>query len=362
MYTMSMQGSMRENEQGFASIVIAIVLVLVLSLTTIGFAQLMRNEQRSALDKQLSNQAYYAAESGINDASKAINNGFSEAKTECGPLPADDNRSGAAQLKTSSVGNNSGASYTCLLINPFPDELKYLIYKEEPRATQITGANPSNPAETVLINSIVVGWEDESANTSFAPNPDPGYRFDTATAWKHTGLLKITLTPLTSAGINRDKLTKETYTAYLYPNTSSPSNPPTYSYGSGLNKDGGVILNGNCHVNNRTRAGQSYCAVEITGLASGNYLMTMSSVYQNSKVTVLAKGEGGSALKIKNAQTVIDSTGKAQDVLRRVQARISTRNDYVPPAGTEAALSICKQLQLTPDSGSSGSPDVCPAP
>ena len=56
------------NEEGFASIVIALILIIVLSLLTIGFAQLARREQQTALSKQLANQAQYAAESGINDA------------------------------------------------------------------------------------------------------------------------------------------------------------------------------------------------------------------------------------------------------------------------------------------------------
>ena len=59
------------DQRGFAAIVVALVLILVLSLLTIGFAELMRHEQRSALDKQLSSQAYYAAESGVNDAVSA---------------------------------------------------------------------------------------------------------------------------------------------------------------------------------------------------------------------------------------------------------------------------------------------------
>src|ERR1039458_10050844 len=73
----------KDDQSGFASIVIASVIILVLSLITVGFAQLMQREQRSALDRQLSSQAYYAAESGINDAVSAINSGFNVAKSTC---------------------------------------------------------------------------------------------------------------------------------------------------------------------------------------------------------------------------------------------------------------------------------------
>jgi Tfp pilus assembly protein PilX len=73
-----------DNESGFASLVVASVLIVVLSLMTVGFAQLMRSNQTSALNKQLSDQAYYAAESGINDAAQAYNAGYSLSKTACG--------------------------------------------------------------------------------------------------------------------------------------------------------------------------------------------------------------------------------------------------------------------------------------
>src|ERR1700722_1988557 len=64
----------QENEQGFASLVIALVIIVVIALITVGFAQLSRREQQTALDKQLANQAYYAAESGVNDTYYLIQN------------------------------------------------------------------------------------------------------------------------------------------------------------------------------------------------------------------------------------------------------------------------------------------------
>ena len=63
------------DEHGFASIVIALILIIVLALFTIGFAQLARREQQTALDSQKATQAQYAAESGINNAYKDILSG-----------------------------------------------------------------------------------------------------------------------------------------------------------------------------------------------------------------------------------------------------------------------------------------------
>ncbi len=95
------------KQDGFASIVIAIIMVIVLSLITVGFAQLMRTEQRSALDKQLSSQAYYAAETGVNDAAKALNAGYAGVKTNCAPLPTSTTVPGGQFLTNNIVGDAS---------------------------------------------------------------------------------------------------------------------------------------------------------------------------------------------------------------------------------------------------------------
>lgn len=55
------------NQDGFASIIVAIIFLLIASLITIGFTQLMIADQKLSLKNQLSQQSYYAAESGIND-------------------------------------------------------------------------------------------------------------------------------------------------------------------------------------------------------------------------------------------------------------------------------------------------------
>src|SRR4051794_12557602 len=66
------QHGQRFGEDGFASIVIALVMITVLALITVSFAQLARREQQSALSKQLASQANYAVESGINDLKNKI--------------------------------------------------------------------------------------------------------------------------------------------------------------------------------------------------------------------------------------------------------------------------------------------------
>src|SRR5579884_2233180 len=102
------------NERGFASIVIALILIIVLALLTVGFAQFSRREQQSALDKQLAVQAKYAAESGINDVVQGIANGTitSSSGSSCLAQP---------QYNNVQINPTTGAAYTCEIVNLTPN-------------------------------------------------------------------------------------------------------------------------------------------------------------------------------------------------------------------------------------------------
>jgi hypothetical protein len=366
------------NESGFASIVIAMVLILVLSLMTVGFAQLMRNEQNSALNKQLSSQAYYAAETGVNDAAKAVNAGFSVAKTTCGYTTAQiqalsgTNQTAAEEyLASDTIGASTNASYPCLLINPTPLQLMFSdIDTNDSKVVELSGLNPATN-NLQLINSLNISWQPDSTNSSsgqplfvpgngnnFYPSSASGY---SGTTWPATGVLRISLTPLGSGHINRTDLITSTYVAFLYPNATSsnastPTTLPTYldniTYTNGNaatvtinDQSNGPILDGDCSTGNTPM----YCNVQITGLNQANYLLVMNSIYSPNSVTVTAEGPSNTPLDIGNAQTLIDSTGEAQGVLRRIQVRLSDRPNYDIPNGTEATEGICKQLAVAPN-------------
>jgi|SRR5579884_2237741 len=108
------QRNIRQDERGFASIVIALILITVLALITVGITQLSNGEQQISLGKTLSDQAYYAADSGINDMVNYIDhNGTGP------PLPADS----AGCIDPAQFGLNphigdlySGVDYTCIIL------------------------------------------------------------------------------------------------------------------------------------------------------------------------------------------------------------------------------------------------------
>jgi hypothetical protein len=363
-------GDEGRDQDGFAALVIAIVLVLVLSLVTVGFATLMRREEKAALDKHLSEQAYYAAEAGINDASKAINLGFNAAKNTCGPLDTVANPALLSQpgiqylsgVNSGQVGSDPNIKYTCLLIDPYPKSIDIgSVDNVMSKTYKLFSVNKDDPTAPADLQSLNISWEAAGGGSSaFVTNAGmvTNHQFTPAANWTYAPVLRVTLTPLASGGISRTDLSQKTYTAFLYPN-SSASATITDQYGNGIGTAQGVIVNGNCHGGQPAYA----CNVTVDQLTTNYYLITLRSIYGNSQVHITGAGTDGNYVRFKGSQTLVDSTGKAQDVLRRVQVRIPTGNEYPhTDYGIQSTTDICKVLRLTPTDTTSGDSANCPLP
>jgi hypothetical protein len=325
----------------------------------------MRNAESQALDKQLSNQAYYAAEAGINSATKAIDAGFIKEKNTCGVLTADPtNNPGSQFLADNTVGGSSdttGASYPCLLIDPMPKTLEYdPIGVGQSRVVYMETHNDGGDA--VMIHTIKVSWEDAAGGTTFAGSgsscetlyPSSGG----ATNWNATSMLRVEIIPIAAGSgyLQRDNLMRNMAVAFLCPNAGN-GHPGSVTYTNASGPNAGVIVKGNCN----TAAPLRHCSATITGLQvfqQSSAFLTLRSMQSSTRVTVEAFSSDSAdptsgRLRIAKAQTLVDSTGKAQDVLRRIQARVPAYDTYDIPDGTVGT--ICKQLYILPNSGSSSS-------
>src|SRR5487761_1358632 len=96
----------QSSQAGIASITVTMIMMIVISLIVLSFAQIARREQRQSIDRQLSVQAYYAAESGANIARTAILASPSPImKNTCGPN---------AQFPNNVIDAQTNVSITCL--------------------------------------------------------------------------------------------------------------------------------------------------------------------------------------------------------------------------------------------------------
>lgn len=319
------------DEKGFASIVIALILIIVLALLTIGFAQLARREQQNALGKQLATQAYDAAESGINDVRSVL-----PAIASASPQPAPDQCLSSIQLtsfglnpdiKSSQGASNRGVSYSCVMVNLNPTSLV-----KDP-----LGANAGWTTAYTLSgvpSKLTIKWTSKDGKAG----PYPSSGFTPLSGWVSPNVLQFSLTPLTS--MSRATLISNTFTAYLYPSSSGGS--MNYTAGSQ-----GSIAPAACS--------GTTCSIDLTGLggfsASTQYLMRIvAAPYDDSAITVTAKA-GSADLEFSGAQTIVDVTGRARNVLKRLRVRVPTTNQAALPNYGLEGQDICKRFMTDPVSG-----------
>lgn len=335
---------LHQNQSGLVSIIVTMLVMMILGITVIGFAQVSRREQRQTLDRQLSTAAYYAAESGINDAIQKIENNTITGNFE------DCDDSDSAHLNKN-IGSGGNFAYTCLLVDQNPDKLEY--GSIDPEKSQIIPINSNGES----ITRIEISWQDKSGSApvglpnAVAPFPAGG---TVPGAWNlPVGMLEVSLTP--ESNYERNAMIDNTVTGYLYPSSNLDPRSNTLRYDPApapINISKGEIVSGKCITSNTPR--HCKAIIDLTGAPSGStkYLMRLRAIYKSSAVTITAYN-GTNQLSLTGAQAVIDSTGKANDVLRRVQVRVPRHTSYnYPEYVLDSSDSICKQLSVYPGGGS----------
>jgi hypothetical protein len=359
-----------KNEQGMVSITVAIVFISVISLVVLGFSQVSRRNSRETLDRQLASQAYYAAEVGVNDAMKGMALPISTGQ----PVPEQTQCNGNQYTKNNGEISTSdpGTKYTCLLVDPTPDKVSYDNVTSGSSVVIPLNANGGDG----ILHENVIEWTRTASPAPSAKVSDCTYSPGTnpnAAAWPPRcpfGLLKVDLMPIqgrvgATPGTTEDPISaaKATMTMYVYPHPGSTAdaNLPVVNYeftapnAFGTGAPQGKIAQANCDAN--------VCRIKVSNLEFSRAYMRVRSLYQTAQNLQVQATDGGSFAR---AQAVVDVTGKAQDVLRRIQVTISlsggvgnsTRTDAggYSDYGVQTSKSICKRYTISPEVGGSDLP------
>jgi len=340
------------NQQGFASIVIALILILVLALLTVGFAALARREQQNALDKQLATQANYAAETGANDLTHLIRQAIAKSGdptyhpsltdlAAVDPTRCIENQS-VPNLPSDSLDSTADIRYTCALLDLHPPSLQKDPLDANTAWNFSFSTDEASSAPPAPLDKLTVSWQSTGGlgprtTTGFAPRTG-------ANKWTSMAVLQVSITPLLP--LNRGALLSNTYTTFLYPMNGG---------GTADYSPNGSIAQ--APVVNATGCGAgAACSVTIDNLshfgavAGEGYLMTIYAYYDNSNVVISnARDTNGVQLNFINGQARIDVTGKDKDVLKRIQVHIPISGivNTLPSYGLQAQ-DICKRLDTQP--------------
>lgn len=323
------------KQQGFVSILVAAMIMVILSLITIGFTRVMQNEQRQVLDRQLSRQAIYAAESGINDVHTALKNypNLPNEKTTCdvtGQVGGQDNPA----VNGGIIDSMANVAYTCVLYDKTPTELIYSISSNESKIVEL------KTDSSLAFKTLNIDWSSsEQTNNDVSLLPVCGASADTFPG-SRAGTLPILRLDLTNTTtLNRNSLISGTDYMYLVPCSGGASTTHTFPTDTAPK---GQIVQVSCF------AGQDMpCRLVINGLGSATYVARIKPVYDGAKVTITGKDSADNSVGFKQAQTSIDVTARASDVIRRLRVSIPFSNiDGMPESVFQSFDGVCKVMAV----------------
>lgn len=275
-----------KDQKGIASIIIVSILVLLISLVSIGFSRIVNRDVSNAVQDQKAQVANYAAESGINEVVKLMKAND--------PLAADQTQCNNGLLnKLNSTGGLSGdksTQYTCVLIDTTPSSLSY--QKIQSMTSQVIKLKAGAP-----MSNIFVTWQSSSGSDSFVSG-NKTQLLDEKT-WNtngYTPLLRATLYSVPSSNqLSGAGYSEHTY--FLYPSDTS-SNDVINLTGPSAIPDGSLVSIGCNRINFQNYPYQSpgtgYCPVVFDGLPNtsdkGSYVyLRVMPIYGAANVIIQAQ-------------------------------------------------------------------------
>jgi Tfp pilus assembly protein PilX len=322
-----------KSQTGMVAIMVTIILMLVIGLIVLGFARISRRDQRQGLDKQLSTQAFYAAETGINDAKDIIAARIASGlpltdKPNCQPDPG----AYAALTAKSNIDAAHKVSYTCVTVKTAPSSMNFNDIGTTSHIVPVTSSSGAN-IDTITLNWKAIG--NSTPINNCPTTPINSLTANTAAAWQcGYGVLRFDLVPTGApGGYTQDNLLASTMTMFAVPQSSGGSNAVVYAPG------GATSLFG-VHCTNTD------CTLRIHGLDQPQYYMRISSLYKDVSLVLSATDSAGGTLGLSGGQVQIDVTGKAQDVLRRIQVSLplTPPTNALPDFAIESTDSVCKRF------------------
>lgn len=383
------------KQKGAVSLFIVVFSALLITVVTVGFIRLMLADQQQASANDLSQSAYDSAQAGIEDAKRALlryqtvcstgdvaacSSAYSDivGGDECnqGLVHIIDDSSLLAdevQVKQSAGDTALNQAYTCVKIQPETDD--YL-------GTLAANASKIIPLKSKsTVTKVMVEWYDNKniTNTNMdvtllplasipvsgtPPTQKPPLYDQTANGWganrpsiMRTQLMQFgsnfSLTDFDDINVDGES---NANTLFLYPTGTTGTASSTIDQFSFSGRDNRLTAVGSPLLVSctGTLSGGGYACrakldlpIPIGGGTTTAYLR-ISPLYNasNYRVTLL---NGITPVKFDAVQPEIDSTGRANDLFRRVKTRvelIDTTFAY-PEAAVDVTGNLCKNFVVT---------------
>lgn len=368
----------QHNKQaGAVSIFVVIFFALLLSVITLGFVRLMSQDQLQSTTFDLSQSAYDSAEAGVEDAKRALIRyreacGANAGSTECqafqnainarecdtlnrlsGQLGLNVNDDGSIRVETTSGDSALQQAYTCVQVAMSTEDY---IRRVDANTSDFVPLRGTGNFSSVDISWFIAADAGLGADGEFVlpgTDEDDDYTPPQLPAVEEWGeatppVMRVQLLQHEGESFNQEGLEQGSSTLFLYPVASggTPGNEvPFTRYSRGAQSQ--PIMT-NC----TEEAGGYACTARLQ--LTGSLAMTPEKA-SYLKVTPLYKGStfrlqlDGGNVEFDGVQPSVDSTGRANDVFRRLDSRIrfDDATGGYPESALETTSDICKDFAVS---------------
>lgn len=341
-----------KQQRGAASIFVVIFFALLVGVVTISFVRIISNDRQQAINNDLSQSAYDAAQAGVEDSKRVLEDCLNKASAgDCDPntkFTGSDCYSFNQTLTTKEVkigGETFNQAHTCVKIKYATNNVEGVLGDGDADIYPL----PAGVAEFTL------SWfnEEDAGGQNINLTGDAN---STLAAWGPNKPSLIRAQVISADKTDRKISNIDSRAVFLYPskalsatNTSSISSADEGRSGNNptIVKAKTQPVKVKCE-DSLTPGGNNFaCSIKIMGVDSSkeNYLI-IQPYYKKAHYSISLPG----GAVFDGIQPEIDSTGRTSDVFRRVKTRV-TRTP--PPSAStgiynfNSAGSICKNFGVT---------------
>ena len=378
----------RRSEQGATALVIVMFAVLLFVTVTVGFMKIMSLEQSRSNDNELSQGAYDSALAGVEDGKRVLAACAADAESDaCTALAADPvcttvsdakiveaQANGEVYLKTSSGANGTDfqQSYTCVKISRNTRDYKGSLKADESNVVPLTVAS-TNSFDTVhfywYAKDPASPLKKPLLSNAASPSLPKLVDWDTSGNNANPPIMRLQLMQYSAGSFKQADFDSNgaSHTLYLYPNLSGVTALDFASDGRRAGTLAPTLVKCESDFVHDGYACEATIKVPDAIGMGGDMLnrrayLRVTTVYNAADYKIVLE-KGGAGVDFNGVQPSIDSTGRAADVFRRVDARVElvdpNESLLYPRATVDITQNFCKTfiVALDPADYSAGSCD-----
>lgn len=336
----------KARQAGVVALITSIIIGLLLVAITTGAIALMGGELRQGSDYDQSIRAYFAAEAGAEDALAHIRRQLA-AGASLSSLNSPD--CAAYDDNNPNLSGDNSVSYTCQVTSLAANSITDFLRVEE--STQIDLS--SVPTATTIVLSWNQNGTSDPQSTDWSNIPG---NFTTGAAWSGVfpSVPEVTFFDYPSNQSSFGSSDIHEHTIVLKPSGTGIQNP-NINLASIVNPESVECVPSNL--------GNYDCQAtfQLISIGSVYYVMQIHARYSQMHYKIQAF-QGSQQLTIANAEMVVDVTGKANDVTRRIRLQAPVKGNQFANFVLLVGDTICKVLEISKVTNNSvnGETGSCP--